>query len=42
MVGEGVPTATQVYDQFKNLYSKDEADEILGVDTDHDDARKVC
>ncbi|XP_046852680.1 UDP-glucose:glycoprotein glucosyltransferase 1-like isoform X2 [Xenia sp. Carnegie-2017] len=42
VVGEGVPTATQVYDQFKNLYSKDEADEILGVDTDHDDARKAA
>lgn len=38
---DGIPTADEVYAQFKKLYSEDEADEILGSNTDHDDMRKV-
>ena len=30
-----------MYDKFKNQYSQEEADEILGPDTDHDDQRRV-
>lgn len=38
---DGIPTADEVYTQFKKQYSQ-EADDILGQNTDHDDLRKVC
>jgi hypothetical protein len=38
---EGIPTADEVYTLFKEKYSQEEADEILGPNTDHDDMRKV-
>lgn len=38
---DDIPTADEVYAQFKKQYSQDEADEILGPNTDHDDIRKV-
>lgn len=38
---DGIPTANEVLTQFKDQYSQDEADEILGPNTDHDDSRKV-
>ena len=34
-------TAEQVYEQFKKLYSEEDADDILGPETDHDDLRRV-
>ncbi|XP_028405524.1 UDP-glucose:glycoprotein glucosyltransferase 1-like isoform X2 [Dendronephthya gigantea] len=37
---DGIPTADEVYSQFKKQYSQEEADEILGPNTDHDDLRK--
>ncbi|CAB3984374.1 UDP-glucose:glyco glucosyltransferase 1-like [Paramuricea clavata] len=37
---DGIPTADEVYTQFKKQYSQEEADDILGPNTDHDDLRK--
>jgi hypothetical protein len=38
---DGIPTADEVYTQFKKQYSQEEADDILGQNTDHDELRKV-
>lgn len=37
-----VPTANQVYNKFVSLYSKDDAEEVFGSDSEYDEWRKVC
>ena len=39
--GDELPTAKQVYNKFVSLYSKDDAEDVFGSDSEYDEWRKV-